>query len=89
MNVEDGRGGLFFATRDLERDFVAGDLERDRAGDLPASVGIVRDNLRRDLVPSRASCAARGVRPALFGAVASILKLIHVLVLGHELHGKA
>ena len=47
MNVEDGRGGLFFATRDLERDFVAGDLERDRAGDLPVSVGIVRDNLRR------------------------------------------
>ena len=42
MNVEDGRGGLIFAARDLERDFVAGDLERDRAGDLPVSVGIVR-----------------------------------------------
>ena len=88
MNVEDGRGGLFFATRDLERDFVVGDLERDRAGDLPASVGIVRDNLRR-AISFRLACAARGVRPALFGAVAAILKLIDVLVLGHELHGKA
>ena len=67
MNVEDGRGDLLFAARDLERDFVAGDLERDRAGDLPASVGIVRDNLRRDLVPSRAS-APRAASAPLYSA---------------------
>ena len=68
MNVEDGRGDLLFAARDLERDFVAGDLERDRAGDLPASVGIVRDNLRRAISFRLAPRAPRAASAQLYSA---------------------
>ena len=69
MNVEDGRGGLFFAARDLERDFVAGDLERDRAGDLPGvSVGIVRDNLPCAISFRLAPRAPRAASAQLYSA---------------------
>ena len=47
-----------------------------------------RQSSTGDLVP-RLARATRVRLTTLFGAVASILKLIHVLVLGHELHGKA
>ena len=68
MNVEDGRGDLLFATRDLERDFVAGDLERDRAGDLPVSVGIVRDNLPCAISFRLAPRAPRAASAPLYSA---------------------